>query len=156
MEIRDELQEFLLTQSQSKKRTVEWADFVGKKPKIEHKATASTSKTPTPSYCLETPNLNPTIEDSVSQLQGTPMDNNQKTTQEDEIKWIEPSFSFETPILNPEILDENAMFHTPIASPIKAKEDDAVEEFLASIAAEVDKNLNVNTSPANANKGEHI
>ena len=31
MEIRDELQEFLLTQSQSKKRTVEWAEFVGKK-----------------------------------------------------------------------------------------------------------------------------
>ena len=156
MEIRDELQEFLLTQSQSKKRTVEWADFVGKKPKIEHKATASTSKTPTPSYCLETPSLNPTIEDSVSQLQGASMDDNQKTTQEDEIKWIEPSFSFETPNLNPEILDENAMFHTPIASPIKAKEDDAVDEFLASIAAEVDKNLNVNTSPANANKGEHI
>ena len=156
MEIRDELQEFLLTQSQSKKRTVEWAEFVGKKPKMDNKPVASTSETSTPSFYLETPNLNPTIEDSVSQLQETPMGDNQKTTQDDAIKWIEPSFSFETPNLNPEVLDENAMFHTPIASPIKSKEDDAVEEFLASIADEVDKNLNVNTSPANANKGEHI
>ena len=157
MEIRDELQEFLLTQSQSKKRTVEWAEFVGKKkPRTENKPTASTSKVETPSYYFETPSLNPTIEVDESKQQETPMVVNQKTTPEDAIKWIEPSFSFETPNLNPQVLDENAMFHTPIASPIKANEDDAVEEFLASVAAEVDKNLIVNTPPKNSNKGEHI
>ena len=144
MEIRDELEEFLLTQSQSKKRTVEWAEFVGKKPRIENKPTASTSEVTAPSYYFETPSLNPTTEGDASKQQ------------EDGIKWIEPSFSFETPNLHPQVLDENAMFHTPIASPIKANEDDAVEEFLASVAAEVDKKLNVNTPPENPNKGEHI
>ena len=127
MELRDELQEFLRTQSQSKKRSVEWAEFVGtKKQKVE--ATK-------PSYSFETPNLNPTIEAPAISP---------------------PSYSFETLNLNPTIewnLEDidaaPAMFNTPVTSPVTEKETDAVEEFLQSVAAEVDQML---SEPAN--KGE--
>ena len=123
MELRDELEEFLRTQSQSKKRSVEWAEFVGKKkqkveatkPNVEIPNLNQTIKAPEispPSYSFETLDLNPTIE------------------------WMEPS-------LNPP-----PMF-TPVASPVTEKESDAVEEFLQSVAADVDKLLT-----ESANKGE--
>ena len=121
MELRDELEEFLRTQSQSKKRSVEWAEFVGKK-KQKVEATKPNVEIPNlnqispeispPSYSFETLDLNPTIE------------------------WMEPS-------LNPP-----PMF-TPVASPVTEKESDAVEEFLQSVAADVDKLLT-----ESANKGE--
>ena len=113
MELRDELEEFLRTQSQSKKRSVEWAEFVGKK-KQKVEATKPNVEIPNlnqispeispPSYSFETLDLNPTIE------------------------WMEPS-------LNPP-----PMF-TPVASPVTEKESDAVEEFFQSVAADVDKLL---------------
>ena len=121
MELRDELEEFLRTQSQSKKRSVEWAEFVGKK-KQKVEATKPNVEIPNlnqispeispPSYSFETLDLNPTIE------------------------WMEPS-------LNPP-----PMF-TPVASPVTEKESNAVEEFLQSVAADVDKLLT-----ESANKGE--
>ena len=121
MELRDELEEFLRTQSQSKKRSVEWAEFVGKK-KQKVEATKPNVEIPNlnqispeispPSYSFETLDLNPTIE------------------------WMEPS------------LNSPPMF-TPVASPVTEKESDAVEEFLQSVAADVDKLLT-----ESANKGE--
>ena len=113
MELRDELEEFLRTQSQSKKRSVEWAEFVGKK-KQKVEATKPNVEIPNlnqispeispPSYSFETLDLNPTIE------------------------WMEPS------------LNSPPMF-TPVASPVTEKESDAVEEFFQSVAADVDKLL---------------
>ena len=98
MELRDELQEFLRTQSQSKKRTSEYNDFVGKKrQKTSH---------------------------SIESNQGA-----------------QPKYYFETPSLSPVINNDNLMFTSPISSPITAVEDDAIEKFLQSVAAEVDERL---------------
>ena len=98
MELRDELQEFLRTQSQSKKRTSEYNDFVGKKrQKTSH---------------------------SIESNQGA-----------------QPKYYLETPSLSPVINNDNLMFTSPISSPITAVEDDAIEKFLQSVAAEVDERL---------------
>ena len=98
MELRDELQEFLRTQSQSKKRTSEYNDFVGKKiQKTSH---------------------------SIESNQGAQL-----------------KYYFETPSLSPVINNDNLMFTSPISSPITAVEDDAIEKFLQSVAAEVDERL---------------
>ena len=60
MELRDELQEFLLTQSQSKKRTSEYNEFIGKKkPKTSH--SMESGQPAQPKYYFETPSLSPVI-----------------------------------------------------------------------------------------------
>ena len=98
MELRDELQEYLMTQSQSKKRTSEYNEFVGKKrPKTNH-----------------------SIESN---------------------RPAQPTNYFETPSLSPLINNDNMMFISPISSPVTAVEDDAVEKFLQSVAAEIDERL---------------
>ena len=99
MELRDELEEFLRTQSQSKKRTSEYNDFIGKK---RQKTTHSTESNP----------------------------------------GVQPKYYFETPSLSPVINNNNnLMFTSPISSPITAVEDDAIEKFLQSVAAEIDEKL---------------
>ena len=96
--MRDELEEFLRTQSQSKKRTLEYNEFIGKKrPKTSH-STESQQPAQTRHYV-------------------------------------------ETPSLSPVISNDNLMFKSPISSPITAVEDDAIEKFLQSVAAEIDEKL---------------
>ena len=141
MELRDELQEFLRAQSQSKKRTIEYKEFVGKKkqrtnepPKIDEaskpsyyfeipnlKPTNDVDVTSKPSYYIDMPNLEPTVDTGAAETKAFD-------------EWMESTLQYDCPLLNP----QPDMFNTRAASP---EEDKAIEEFLNSIASQTDKNL---------------
>jgi ribA/ribD-fused uncharacterized protein len=125
MELRDEIQEFLRTQSQSKKRTAEYKEFVGKKKQ----------RVVGPSLSLDSANVS-----METQIQSPTED----------YEWKDPSFNFETAFLNPTL--DDAMFKPPPAAPITPEENDAVEDFLQSVAANIDSRLVID----NANKSKLI
>ena len=81
MELRDELEEFLRTQSQSKKRTSEYNDFIGKKrPKTTH--STQSNQVLQPKYYFETPTLSPVINND--NVMFTPPINSPVTVVEDD------------------------------------------------------------------------